>query len=434
VTLTRAPSPRELRQRDDGGAAGPPPPARQAAGPSRSSQRGLDWFTFFVADVQTGFGPFISVYLTSKAWTQVDIGLVLTIRGLIALAGQIPGGAIVDYARSERFVAVLAIGTIGVAALALALWPVFPVVLAAEVLHAAASCVLGPALAAISLGLVGHAAIGERLGRNARFASIGAGLSAALMGAVGYYWSNQSVFFVTALLVVPAMLALTHIRTEEIDPVRAHGGISQSRPGSLIAGLRQLAGNRALLLLAGTVLLFHLANAAMLPLMGSLVTMRSSQWATVLVAACMVVPQVLVAVFSPMVGVKAQQWGRRPLLLLGLGALPLRGLFLAILGDPDGGNPATLVVVQLFDGVSAAVMGVMVPLVVADVTRGTGRFNLAQGVVGCAMGIGASLSTTLAGAVADLFGYAAAFLTLAGVATAGFLLVLTRMPETRPPT
>jgi len=141
--------------------------------------RGLDWFVFFVADVQTGFGPFVAVYLTTQKWTQVDIGLILSAGGLVALAGQIPGGALVDLARSERLVAGLAIATIGISALAYAAWPVFPVVLAAAVLHAAASCVLGPAMAAIGLGLVGHAAIGERLGRNARFASIGNGLAAA---------------------------------------------------------------------------------------------------------------------------------------------------------------------------------------------------------------------------------------------------------------
>jgi MFS family permease len=123
-----------------------------------------------VADVQTGFGPFVSVFLTTQKWTQVDIGLILSAGSLVALIGQIPGGALVDIARSQRLVAGLAIFAIGVSALAYAAWPVFPVVLSAAVLHSAASCVLGPAIAAISLGLVGHAAIGEGFGRNARFA------------------------------------------------------------------------------------------------------------------------------------------------------------------------------------------------------------------------------------------------------------------------
>src|SRR5437667_844286 len=121
--------------------------------PSHASLRGLDWFIFFLADVQTGFGPFVAVYLTSQKWTQVDIGLVLSMSGIIALIGQMPGGALVDWARSERLVAGIALMGIATAALAYALLPVFPVVAGAAAIHAAASCVLGPCIIAMSLGL-----------------------------------------------------------------------------------------------------------------------------------------------------------------------------------------------------------------------------------------------------------------------------------------
>src|SRR5262249_39651961 len=172
----------------------------------------------------TGFGPFVAVYLTSEHWTQFDIGLVLTTGSLVALVGQVPGGALVDAVRSPRFVAGVAVAAIGVSALALATWPVVPVVAAAAVLQAAAACGLGPAIAAISLGLVGHAAIGARLGRNARFASLGTAAAAVAMGASGYFVSNRSVFFVTAGFVLPTLVALSLIREKEIDPERAHGG------------------------------------------------------------------------------------------------------------------------------------------------------------------------------------------------------------------
>jgi len=183
--------------------------------PSRESLRGLDWFIFFLADVQTGFGPFVAVYLTTQKWTQVEIGFVLSIGGVVALIGQVPGGALVDAARSERLVAALAVVTIGCSALAYAAWPIFPVVAAAATLHAAASCVLGPAIAAISLGLVGPLAIGERFGRNARFASLGNGVAAALMGTCGYLLSSRSVFLVTFILAIPTLLALARIRERE---------------------------------------------------------------------------------------------------------------------------------------------------------------------------------------------------------------------------
>ena len=376
--------------------------------------------------MQTGFGPFIAVYLTTQKWTQADIGLVLTVGGLVALAAQMPGGALVDAARSERLVVGVAVAAIGISAFTLAVWPIFLAVMTAKVLHSLASCVLGPAIAAISLGLVGHNAIGERLGRNARFSSIGAGLAAAGMGACGYLISNQAVFFVTVALCVPTLVALSYIRANEVDPVKAHGGIPEPHPGHPEAALGDVA-KRPLLIFTCCLVLFHFANAAMLPLMGGIVTMRSTEWATTLVAACIVVPQIVVAAYSPWVGRKAQQWGRRPLLLLGFLALPIRGLLFATVVDPYA-----LVVIQLLDGISAAVLAVLVPLTIADVTRGTGRFNLAQGIVGSGVGIGASFSTTFAGYLADYFGSAIAFLGLAAVAGLGFILVWALMPETRP--
>jgi len=394
--------------------------------PSLRSRRGLDWFVFFLADVQTGFGPFITVYLTAQAWTQTDIGLVLTAGSLVALVGQMPGGAIVDAARSEKFVAAISIAAIAASALALAAAPIFPAVLLSQVVHAGASCVLGPALAAISLGLVGHHGIGERLGRNARFAAIGNGLAAGVMGACGYFISNRFVFVATALLVAPTFWALSRIRSEEIDPEGAHGGPHPGGLKALASGFLRLASDRRLLALAGCVLLFHLANAAMLPLMGGVVTTRSAQWATVLIAACIIVPQIAVAIFSPWVGRQAQAWGRRPILLAGFAALCVRGVLFAVVTDPYA-----LVAVQLLDGVAAAALGVMVPLIVADVTRGSGRFNLALGFIGSAVGIGATASTTLAGYMSDHFGSAVAFFGLAGIAAAGLALAVAALPETK---
>ncbi len=325
--------------------------------------------------------------------------------------------------RSKRLVAAASIGAIAVSALMLALWPVFLAVLAAEILHSLASCLLGPALAAISLGLVGHAAIGERLGRNAGFASLGNGIAAALMGACGRLFSTQAVFLVTAVLSVPALLALKRIRPDEIDPVRARGGARRGPSGGVMA----LMSNVPLMIFGGCVLLFHFANAAMLPLMAGIVTMRSTDWATVLIAACIVVPQAVVACFSAWVGRKAERWGRRPLLLLGFAALAVRGSLFAIVT-----SPYLLVLVQLLDGISAAVLGVLLPLVVADVTRGSGRFNLALGVVGSTAGIGAAVSTTFAGYISDHLGSHAAFLSLGAIAVAGLAAVYRLMPETRP--
>jgi MFS family permease len=399
----------------------------RAPAPSAGSLAGLDWFNFFIANVQTGFGPFISVYLTTEKWTQVDIGLVLTVSSAFALLGQVPAGVFVDAVASKRLVAAVAAVAIAASAIALAVWPIFPLVLLAEILHGAASCLMTPAIAAISLGLVSRGGIGERLGRNARFASIGNGLAAALMGACGRLLSNSAVFFLTAALAIPALAALRRIKAREIDPARARGGVPDPDPRTLGARCHGIADNKSLLIFGGCLVLFHLANGAMLPLMASVVTMRSREWATVLIAACIVAPQLLVAVLSPWVGRQAETWGRWPLLVVGFAALAVRGAFFIFVT-----SPYLLVPVQLLDGVSAAVLGVMLPLVVADTTHGTGHFNAALGVVGTASAVGASLSTTLAGYVSDIFGNTAAFSCLAAIAATSALAVAGLMPETRP--
>jgi MFS family permease len=417
----------DRRDRATGRDGGPPLSSEPGKPPpSPQSLRGLDWFIFFLADVQTGFGPFVAVYLTTQKWTQVEIGFVLSIGGLVALIGQMPGGAIIDAARSERLVAGLAVAAIGVSALAYAAWPIFPVVVAAATLHAMASCVLGPAIAAISLGLVGPLALGERLGRNARYASLGNGVAAAVMGTAGYLLSSGSVFIVTFILAIPTLLALKSIREWEIDPAQAHGAVPREAPDSNATSVLKLMRQRPLLIFAGSVLLLQLANAAMLPIMAGVVTTRSSQWAPALIAACIIVPQAIVALTSPSVGRKAELWGRRPLLLLGFAALAIRGVLFATVSDPY-----LLVAVQVFDGVTAAVFSVMIPLVIADIAFGSGHFSLAQGIVGTATGIGASLSTVLAGYVTDRFGSSVAFLGLAAVAATGLAMIWLVMPETR---
>ncbi len=191
--------------------------------------------------------------------------------------------------------------------------------------------------------------------------------------------------------------------------------------------MRTILRKPALLILAGCALLFHLANASMLPLMGSVLTTRSAEWATMLIAGCIVVPQIIVAAVSPWVGHQAQIWGRRPFLLLAFAALLLRALLFATVTDP-----AFVLAVQVLDGITAATLGIMVPLMVADITRGTGRFNLAQGIVGTAVGIGASISPTLAGYLTDYFSASVAFLGLAAIASLGLGGVWLLMPETRP--
>jgi MFS family permease len=394
---------------------------QRVAFPRPGANRALDLVNFFVADVQTGFGPFVAVYLTTHKWTQVEIGFALTLGTMTSLISQLPAGALVDSMRNKRTAASGALVCIIAAALLLALQPHQLPVLVAQMLHGFASCVMTPAIAAISLHLAGHAALGERLGRNARFASIGNGLAAAVMGATGAYFSSRFVFLLTAALCVPALVALWSIGS---------GGYSRAQTTSRLMdfpGLKRLLLDRRLLIFSVCVMLFHLSNAAMLPLAGAAVTMRAGEYANLIIAACIVVPQAVVALLSPWVGRAAQKIGRKRLLLLGWGALPLRGLLLAVL---PGSWP--LVMGQAVSGISAAVFGVLLPLLAADLTLGTSHFNLCMGILGLAMYLGAAASTTMSGGIADAAGMEAAFLVLAAIGVIGVLTVWLAMPETRP--
>jgi MFS family permease len=384
----------------------------------------LDWLNLFVANIQAGFGPFIAVYLTTQGWTLTAIGFALSVGTVTAMASQLPAGALVDAARSKSRVASLSIVAFAASALLIAIEPIPLLVYLAEILHGFSSCLLGPALVAMSLAVAGEAALGVRLGRNARYASIGNGVGAALLGACGYYVSERSVFVLTALLTLPALLALVRLAGVGDAPPAA-GDADKARSRETIGAV---LADRRLLVLALCVMLFTLANTALLPLAASALTKRAGGGANLLIAACIVLPQLIVAAISPLVGRLAATRGRRWVLLFGFSMLPLRGLLFALIT-----NPTCVVLIQAFDGIAAASFGIMVPLIANDIAGRTGHFNLSLGFIGLAVGIGATLSTTLAGWIGDRFGDHAAFAALAATGLAATLLVWCALPETRAP-
>jgi MFS family permease len=398
------------------------------ASPSDTSLSGLDGVNLFLAGMQSGFGPFVAVLLADKKWTQEDIGFVLTASGLVGLLGQLPGGELLDVSRSKRFLVALGAIMVAVGALVIALWPSLPVVFPALVLQGLTGGFLGPAIAAISLGLVGHSALAERLGRNQRFASIGVLTTTGLMGAIGYFLSYQAIFLASAALFIPLLVALARISSTDIHFGRSCGKPDHHAPTPPVRSRRlSLWKNRSLLTFAGCLFLFQFANASMLPLAGEALVYRNGTGASFIVSALIIVPQIVVALTAPWAGRQAQSWGRRPLLLIGFSALTVRALLFAVTT-----NPLLLVCIQLLDGISGSALGVLTALIVADLTKGTGRFNLAQGFVGTLAGIGASLSTTFFSVVVEKFGGAIGFLSIAGVALSTVFIVWLWMPETNP--
>ena len=350
------------------------------------------------------------------------LGLVLSIGSIVSMATQVPAGILVDRLANKRKAAAAAIVAIGLSALIFALFPAWGPIVVAEVLHGFASCVLGPAVAAITLMLIRRREIGGRLGRNAQFSSIGAGLAAGVMGACGYF-SYRAVFFVTAALTLGALWMLRRIDPKDL--AASHGPKKQTEPASN-ERIWKLITDRRLLAFAAAAVLFHLSNAAMLPLVASEMTRRIGNGGTLFIAASIVLPQLVVAGLSPKVGRAADDWGRRRVLLLGFASLPLRGLLLA-----STNNPYALILVQGLDGFSASTFGVMLPLIAADITRGTHHFNFCLGLLGLAIGVGATLSTSLAGFISDAFSAHTAFLMLSGIGLCSVLVILLFLPETR---
>lgn len=243
------------------------------------------------------------------------------------------------------------------------------------------------------------------------------------MGACGQYVSERAVFYLTAVLTLPALFALLPLRR-----VALRGALHPPARSAVVPRAKSFGvlADRRLVIFCLCAMLFTFANAPMLMLISGTLTARGTN-PSLLIAACIVLPQMVVALASPATGRFAERYGRRIVLMIGFSMLPLRCLLFAATQSPP-----LLVTVQAFDGVAGACFGVMVPLIVSDVAGGSGHFNLSLGAVGFGIGIGSTLSTPAAGWMADHFGSRPAFFALMGIGVVAVLLVAFAMPETRP--
>jgi MFS family permease len=397
---------------------------------ARRSGYALDAVNFLVAAMQAGFGIFVTVYLVKKGWAAQAIGFALTLSTMATLISQVPAGALIDGLRDKRRAVQPGVIGVGAAALLLALTTDWRGVYVAQALQGLASSLISPGIAAISLAAVGHAAFSERIGRNARFASIGGGLTAGAMGLAGAYFEPVAIFWLTAVLTLPTLLLASLAGHGAARAAAANpGAVTEAEQNEQMQGwsaLKDLLLDRRLLVFALCVVLFFVASAAMPHGVVARATMNRPDLATLIAAGTMLLPQAIVAAISPWIGRTAERSGRRPLLLFGWGLVPVQGILFATLPGIHA-----LVVGQVLNGFSSAVFGVMMPVVVADLTRRTGRFNLTLGALGMAISIGASLSTFLGGLTAAAFGGKAAFLGLALAGLFGVLLLWIGLPETR---
>ena len=396
---------------------------------SRQSRHGLDWLNFFVADMQTGYGSFVAYYLAGLGWSQGAIGLALTVDNLLAVLGQIPGGALADSTTRKRGLAALAIIAIAVASFVLALASNRWLIYGAQGLHGLTAGVTTGAIASISLGLVQRGAVSYRVGRNYRFSAAGNALTAAAMGLAGNYLGLPMIFIVAAVLCVPALVALAAIRPNEIDYARArNAGVGES--ATRFHRVWDLRKNHLLFIFAGALVLFQLADAAMLPAISARLGHdhhNAAVSSTLMMGILIIVPQIVVALLAPWVGYYSERFGRKPLLLVGLGAQVLRAAVLALFD-----NYPAFVIAQFLDGISGAVIGVLTLLLIADITAGSGRFNLARGTVATMSSIAASFSTTAFGFLIERFGDSIGFLLMGVAAASSAFVVVALLPETKP--
>jgi MFS family permease len=393
--------------------------------PSARALRGLDWLNFFLADVQTGVGPFLAIYLAGYGWNEQRVGVALTVGGIAGILTQTPAGALVDRLRSKRALIAAGIVALAAGALLIAFLPTFWSVMSAQVLIGGTSSVFGPAICAVSLGIVGHKLFDRRQGRNQAFNSAGNVGAAVSMGLLGYFVSNRSIFFFVSACAIPTLLTLLLIRPEEVDYAQARGGKEGDEDGKPV-GASALLRDRPLVVFLVCAVMFHFANAAMLPLLGEMLAKGQGRGSMMFMSACVVTTQLVVTLIASWSGRKAGSWGRKPLLLVAFGVLPLRGVLYTLTH-----KTVALVAIQVLDGVGVGIFGVVSVLVIADLTQGSGRFNLTLGAISTAVGIGASLSQVIAGSIVHHFGSNAGFLFLAAIAATALGILYFFMPETR---
>jgi MFS family permease len=385
-----------------------------------------------MADVQNGLGPYLAVYLKGAChWGAGDIGVAMAVSNIAGAASQIPAGMLVDALRFKRqLVAAAALVTVG-GCMAVAICPELYWIVGAQIAIGAAASVMPPALAALCLGLVGHRRMPAQLGRNQAFSHAGAFSAAILIGAGGRWWGYSWIFYLLCAFAVGMVVAVFSIRPGDIDHRLARGstvsvsGATYSPP----IGLRELLSCRDLIVFLVAVFLFHFGNAAMLPMAGQVLARTHPGTDTLALSACIVVAQLVMAGIALAVGRALQAgYGGKTIFLIMLAVLPVRGVLFALFTA----NPWAVVAIQLLDGIAAGIFSVISVIIAGDLMRGTGRFNLAQGLVAFAVGAGASLSNLTAGFIVQWFGYPSGFLSLAAIALCGLVFCAVFMPETRP--
>jgi MFS family permease len=386
-----------------------------------------------MADVRDGLGPYLSVYLKgAQHWSPGDIGIAMAASSLSAALCQIPAGLLVDALWAKRMLVAGSGLAVAVGCILIATFPHLGAIIAAQVMIGAASAVIPPALAALSLGLVGRRRMDARISRNESFNHAGNFVAAILAGTLGQWLGYNWIFYLVCAFAAGSAAVVNLINSKEINHALARGGadsVSESGTSAQHQAIpiKELLTHRDLIVFLIAVVLFHFGNAAMLPMAGQVLARTHPGWDTISLSGCIIAAQLVMVAIAWGVGkAMGAGYGRKTIFLVALAVLPARGVLFSFTANPFG-----VIAIQLLDGVAAGIFGVTAIIIAADLTRGTGRFNLAQGLIALSVGLGAGMSNLVSGYIVQGFGYPVGFLSLAVFAAGALAFFALFMPETR---
>lgn len=392
------------------------------------SARALDALNFCNAGIQTGLGPFISIFYTAvRHWNPGQIGILIACQSLVGIVVQSWVGNWVDESHHKRTLTAAASVIVALGAIGIVTLPSFGLQVAVQILIGLAVTVFPAATSAFALGMVEKDQVSVRIARNETLTHTGNVAFAIAAGALGTLLALQGIFVAAAVFAFGMAPAVYFINEQSISYEAARGGDSEGDEGKR-SSWRDLIHDKRILTFTACVVLFYFANAATLPLVGEILTKgkhgRSSAWQ---VAVMVIVAEAVMVGVAIVSGKLAKSWGRKPLFLIGFAMLALRNALTVV-----SHNQYYLIGLQSLDGIAMGIYGVLLTLVTADLAKGTGRFNFLQGAVQSSMGLGGVLSNSLFGFIAKAMGFNASFWGLSAVAIAGGALYQFRMPETKP--